>query len=277
VGGSAQSVWRLCALGGYASGALGSVAIAAVSGDAPLGVALLAVGAALAFLLVTAVTLVVTGEEVYIFFHHAIAVVATTAALASATGLGLARSMDYAMVGLGVCLAIGRVGCLMVGCCPGRPASRGIVYGVGHVDHGFPAALVGRPLVPVQAAEAAVVAVLTGITAAMILAGARPGAAAALWLATYATARFGLEFGRSEIDHHSAAGLTQAQWTALVIVGVVVAVDRGPVGVAALVVVASVAAGRVGVVLRRRARILAAPPPAPANLRRSPAGSTSPG
>jgi prolipoprotein diacylglyceryltransferase len=223
-------------------GSLGSIVLAAVTGHGALGVALLASGAGAAFLFVTAITLLLTGEEIYVFFHHAIAVAATTWALAPATGMGLPRSMDYAMVGLGLCLAIGRFGCLMVGCCHGRPATHGIVYGARHVQHGFPSELVGRRLVPLQPVEAAVVVVVTAASMAVVSAGGRPGAAATLWLACYGSARFGMEFWRGEPRRLRVAGLTHAQWTALGILAVVAATGRRSLEVTLLATVASITA-----------------------------------
>ena len=107
------------------------------------------------------------------FFHHAIAVGATTSALAAATPMGLSRSLDYAMIGLGICLATGRVGCLMVGCCHGRPARVGIVYGPEHIEPRLPAPVPGTKLVPVQLVEAAVVAAVTAAAVAVVV-GPRP-------------------------------------------------------------------------------------------------------
>lgn len=90
------------------------------------------------------------GRVELIFYRHAIAIGAATAALAMARGRPLAAHLDVAAIAVAAFLAFGRVGCLMVGCCHGAPAGLGVRYGVAHGRAGFPPALVGVRVFPTQ-------------------------------------------------------------------------------------------------------------------------------
>jgi Prolipoprotein diacylglyceryl transferase len=153
--------------------------------------------------------------DALVYYHHEIAVLAVTTVLAAALGAPALVHLDATQLGLGAFLVCGRIGCLHVGCCHGRPASHGIVYAAEHAASGFPAYLVGRPLVPVQAVEAAGVLALVLAGSAAVFFGAPAGTGFAVYLGGYACLRFALELLRGDPGRRWWHGLTEAQWTSL--------------------------------------------------------------
>jgi hypothetical protein len=110
----------------------------------------------------------------------------------------------------------GRIGCLMVGCCHGRPAKWGVRYRREHADAGFPSWLVGVPLFPVPLVEALALLGILGITLWLVITQP-PGTGLAWYVAVYALLRFGLEFLRGDAGRPSLGGFSEAQWTSLVL------------------------------------------------------------
>ncbi len=173
------------------------------------------------FLGLALATKAVTGRETLIYYHHEIAVLAAVAGVAAVLGAPVLAHLDVTAAGLGAFLVLGRLGCLLVGCCHGRPARHGLVYGPGHADDGFPAYLVGVPLVPVQAIEAVAAATLVAVCVWVV--PSTPGSAFATYVTGYALVRFGLELLRGDPVRRYLHGLSEAQWTSLALVGVMVA------------------------------------------------------
>jgi prolipoprotein diacylglyceryltransferase len=223
--------WRVPAYGlGVATGVISSVVL--VEGLAVAdGLAVSTATATLAGALLTAVALAlvtraVTGEERFTYFHYAIVVVLSVGLMLSAAGQPVLPYLDLIALGLGTCLTAGRLGCLMAGCCHGRPSGCGVRYGRAHVNQGFSPHLVGVRLFPLQAVEAVVIGLITALGVGMILDGARPGSALA-WLAVaYSAARFSLELLRGDGVRPYLLGVSEAQWTAVLLAGGIVWAER---------------------------------------------------
>lgn len=154
-----------------------------------------------------------TGREQLVFFHDEAVAFVVVAIVAFSAGAPLAL-LDSAAVALASINAFGRIGCLTVGCCHGRPGRVGVRYGRTHVDAGLARHLLGVPLVPVQLIESWVVAVIL-VALVPLAASARPGTAFVTWLAAYGGTRYCLEFLRGDTWRPSFAGRTHAQWTAV--------------------------------------------------------------
>jgi hypothetical protein len=171
----------------------------------------------LTFSALTMATKIIVGKELIIYYHHEIAVLAMTALFLRLTGQTVLPYLDVTTVGLGLFLACGRIGCLMVGCCHGRPSSWGIVYRNEHVQSGFPEYLAGVRLFPIQAVESlfAFGLVATGIT--VLLKGYTAGTAFGLYVLLYALARFFFEFARGDAVRPYLWGFSEAQWTSLLL------------------------------------------------------------
>jgi prolipoprotein diacylglyceryltransferase len=212
VAGHAFGAFRLFGCLGLVAAIAVALALAAAR-DLSLAVELALIGAAVATFL--ALSAVARGNLIY--YHHEIAVLGLTAALAALLGAPVFGHLDATALGLGAFLACGRTGCLHVGCCHGRPARRGMVYEAEHARIGFPGYLVGVPLVPVQAIEAVGVASLVAAGAVVVAAGAAAGSGFALYVGGYALLRFPLELVRGDPGRRWWLGLSEAQWTSLAI------------------------------------------------------------
>jgi hypothetical protein len=180
-----------------------------------LGVwAALSAAAVVTFVLVAAATRLLRGADSLTYYHHHTAIVVVSTALLAALRQPIARGLDVVVVGLGIFLAFGRVGCFSVGCCHGQPARLGVCYGDAHAEGGFPACYVGVPLLPVQLFEAAGVLALAAAAAVSIARGAAPGLPFAVYGLGYATGRFLLEPLRGDAARTHLLGSSEAQWTA---------------------------------------------------------------
>ena len=182
--------------------------------------ALTVVGVAV-FLALAMVTKVIIGEERLTYYHHELAILGSAALFLHLTHHPVLAYLDVVAAGVGAFLVCGRVGCLLAGCCHGRPARWGVVYSSVHAEDGFPTSHVGVPLVPVQVIEAGLVTVIV-LTALQVQTDhATDGAALAVALVGYGAIRFSLEFLRGDV-RPMCSGLTEAQWTSAVIAGLVV-------------------------------------------------------
>jgi hypothetical protein len=174
-------------------------------------------GACLAFLLLAAATKVVTGEEQLIYYHHEVAIVSVSALVLRLLHQSVVPYLDVTILGLGMFLACGRVGCLMVGCCHGRPSEWGILYRAEHAAAGFPRYLVGVRLFPIQAVESLAVFCTVIVGSVFVLKGDPPGTALAWYVAAYGSARFCFEFARGDTDRPYLWGFSEAQWTSVLL------------------------------------------------------------
>jgi len=169
------------------------------------------------FLTLALATKAVTGRETLVYYHHEVAVLAAAVVVAKLLGAPVLGCLDATAVGLGAFLACGRLGCLLAGCCHGRPARRGVRYGATHVADGFPGYLLDVPLAPVQALEAGCAAGL--VLVCIFVVPAAPGEALATYVTGYALIRFCLEQLRGDPARRYWRGLSEAQWTSLLVVG----------------------------------------------------------
>ena len=182
-----------------------------------LPVLVLAPAAVLIFLALAVGTALAVGEGRLTWFHHQLAIVLGSGLLLLVLGRPVLAYLDLVGAGLLAFGAFGRLGCLLVGCCHGRPAHRGVVYGPAHVEAGLGAAYAGVVLVPVQLLEAGACLMLL-VGCLLTLGSTAPaGATLALSLVGYAVVRFGLEWLRGD-RRPAVAGLSEAQWTALAVI-----------------------------------------------------------
>src|SRR5262249_44798666 len=142
----------------YGCTGLGLAIVVAMSlvryvGLSPPVMALIVTTAVPAFLGLVMATKIITGEERIIYYHHEIAVMLAAAALLWAASQPILPYLDITILGIGAFLACGRIGCLMVGCCHGRPSGWGIRYTPDHAAAGFTDYYVGVVLFPIQLVE----------------------------------------------------------------------------------------------------------------------------
>ena len=168
-------------------------------------------------------TKIITGEEQIIYYHHEIAVLTMLALFLRARHQPLLPYLDVASIGIGLFLACGRIGCLLVGCCHGRPCDWGVCYTKEHAAAGFPSYLVGVRLFPIQLVESVFVFGVVMMGIAMVLRGYPPGTALVLYVVAYGIGRFWLEFARGDVARPYLWGFSQAQWISLLLAVAVVA------------------------------------------------------
>jgi prolipoprotein diacylglyceryltransferase len=178
--------------------------------------------ALLTFIALVAATKIATGEERIIYYHHEIAVMTTTAALLELLHQPVIRYLDITLLGIGMFLSCGRVGCLMVGCCHGRPARWGIRYRAEHAAAGFAPYLVGIRLFPIQAVESLWVLCVVAVGSSFVWMGRPLGTALAWYTIAYGTGRFGFEFARGDAHRPYLWGFSEAQWISLVLLILIV-------------------------------------------------------
>jgi Prolipoprotein diacylglyceryl transferase len=242
--------FTLCGLVGLTLGVAWTLALASAAGRPGWLVLVLAGGMVAALLAVAAAEALVAGRPRLVCFHSEVAALAVAAGAVALVGQPVLASLDLAVPGLAIFLACGRVGCLVAGCCHGRPAAWGIRYGPRHVAEGLAPEYVGVPLFPVAAVEAVALVMLAGVSTAVVLAPGVAGAALASYLLVHLGVRFWLEFLRGDEGRSHLAGLSEAQWTAVVVTaGLCVAAIAGWPGLPSWLPLASAAGLAVGVAL----------------------------
>jgi len=219
-----SSFWVLGATGFVLAVCLG-VTLGRSAGRTAWPILAVAAGAAGTFLALVAAAKAITGEERLTFYHHQIAVLIVAWVILRLADLPILPYLDITILGIGLFAAIGRVGCLMVGCCYGRPHRWGVRYGSDHADLGFPAPLVGVPLFPVQIAESLALVGIVAAGAVLITGSAPPGSALEWFIVSYAGVRFGLEFLRGDPGRPFVLGFSEAQWTSVLLLSSVVAAE----------------------------------------------------
>ena len=180
---------------------------------------------ALTSLAVAIGTAVVTGEQSHRYLHHEIAFLITFPLALWLLSAPVLPHLDTVLLGLGVVLGFGRVGCLMAGCCHGKPAAWGPRYGAAHVADGFPPELAQVRLFPVQLVEAVLVLGLVAAGSVAVVAGAPPGTAAGLYVVGYGAIRFALEFLRGDRVRAYWHGFSHVQWTLLAVTAATVTLE----------------------------------------------------
>jgi prolipoprotein diacylglyceryltransferase len=212
-----RSSFRICGMTGYFSAvALASFLIwrQELSLLVLFGVAVVG---ALTFFTLAVLTKVIMGREALIYYHHEIAVILAAAFGLWLTGQPVLPYLDVTILGLGVILGCGRIGCFMVGCCHGRPHRIGVCYRREHASEGFPSWFVDVRLFPIQLVESTLVFLIVLVGAGLIMSGARPGDALAWYLVAYGVMRFVLEFARGDSGRAYWLGFSEAQWTSLIL------------------------------------------------------------
>lgn len=230
--------------------------LAAHTAHRPAATVVLMAGLAVCtFLALTVGSGIVSGEISLTFYHHLVAVMLVVAVWSSLTRGGALAVLDLAAIGVLGFLVFGRLGCLAVGCCHGKPRAGGVVYGTDHVADGFPEELAGVPLAPVQAWESAISAVLVASSLVLLTRDPGPGVTAAFIVGGYGASRFWLETMRGDPDRPVWAGFSEAQWTSALLSCVVgLSITTGVIPADPVLVVCAAAPASLAMValLRRR-------------------------
>lgn len=201
---------------GILAGIVVATLLAARTGASSGSVVISTVAAPAGFVLGMLVSRMVREREVIVFYEMLAAVVVTAAAALAIAGEPVLAGLDLVVIAVGTFLVFGRIGCFAVGCCHGRPARWGIVYGADHARLGFPEYYVGRRLFPVQLVEAVLTAAATAAATVWYCQADIGGETVGLFVILYGSGRFLLELARGDAARPNWRGPTAAQWTALV-------------------------------------------------------------
>jgi Prolipoprotein diacylglyceryl transferase len=216
------SAFRVCGVMGLGLAILIAMILVIYSGLSPLVMAGLVVAAVSVFFGLVMATKIITGEEKIIYYHHEIAVMVVAALFLWLMRQPILPFLDITILGIGTGLFCGRIGCLMVGCCHGRPYHWGVCYRPEHAEAGFTPYLVGVRLFPIQAVESLWVFCIVVLGITLILRGWPPGTALAWYVVAYDTGRFCFEFVRGDPDRPYLWGFSQPQWISVVLMWFVV-------------------------------------------------------
>lgn len=181
---------------------------------------LLSIVGAITFFLLAFAAKIITGKESIVYYHHEIAIMLMCTLGLYLLKIAILPYLDIALLGIGIFLAFGRIGCFNVGCCHGRPGTFGYHYGEHHVADGFTWYYRDVTLLPVQLIESGFVfsIVITGTV--LLLNHAAPGTVLILYTVVYGAFRFIIEFFRGDAERPYWKGLSEAQWTTLLLVAI---------------------------------------------------------
>lgn len=182
------------------------------------------VGAATFFLLAI-VAKIITGEETIVYYHHEIAILIFCSITLKLLHYPVLPYIDITLLGIGTFLAFGRIGCFNVGCCHGRPGKFGYQYGEHHVADSFTWYYRDIILLPVQLTESAFVFCIVITGSFLLFKNAAPGTVLILYTVVYGAFRFTIEFFRGDSERAYWKGLSEAQWTTLLLVAVSLALS----------------------------------------------------
>ena len=125
--------------------------------------------------------------------------------------------VDVLVIGLLVYQAFGRIGCLMAGCCHGRPHELGVIYGDKYASTGYPYFIARVRLFPIQLVEALWLFLLTLGALFNISGDYAWGENVAWYIIGYGLGRFFFEFWRGDPGRIYVWGLSEPQWTAFLL------------------------------------------------------------
>src|SRR4026207_1469093 len=136
-GGRSWSCFQVFGGLGLVSAVLLTLTLTRLNGLSLAVVSVMIVADVVAFLALIMVTKIILGDERLTYCHHEVVLLVVTSLLAWLLAAPVLSFLDISILGLGLGLMCGRVGCLMVGCCHGRPSRWGVRYGPEHVAAGF--------------------------------------------------------------------------------------------------------------------------------------------
>ncbi|MGB6006087.1 MAG: prolipoprotein diacylglyceryl transferase family protein [Ornithinimicrobium sp.] len=210
IGPTSVPIFRVLALGGVGLGVLIGIAQSVRLGASPWTALAVGTFGAVGSLLVM-IFRAYRGSSDWVWHEHELVVLVVAGAVGIWVGRPLAV-LDVTVTALLVILAVGRIGCLLAGCCHGREVKSSgwaVHYGPTHVCGGLPPQLIGVPLAPIQLFESAGALVLA--VGAFTIPGLPPGAVLVAGLGARATLRIVLESYRGDRRRPDGLGLSTPQ------------------------------------------------------------------
>lgn len=155
----------------------------------------------------------------FVYFGGLIGALAMGLAFARRKGIPFLDNADYFSTALPMGHAVGRLGCLMAGCCYGKPSSAPWAVSFSRPDSLVPEPLLGVPLHPTQLYEAAGDAAIAvflyyGVVRRIEAGRLKPGTAFTVYVLLYSVLRFVVELFRGDERGAFVGGLSPSQLVA---------------------------------------------------------------
>lgn len=179
----------------------------------PLIAAMLVALNCVAMLLIQRISERLFGYVRGVLLEHLVPILVLNVLILGLGKLPVGAYLDRLIMGGTLFLMFGRIGCLSAGCCHGRPAVWGMHYS-WLIWKNAPTGLRYVRLLPVQALESLLFAVLFGSELFLYIHPHQPGIIVTFFLAGYGAGRFCLEFLRGDARPYFLR-LSEAQWTCL--------------------------------------------------------------
>jgi prolipoprotein diacylglyceryltransferase len=164
---------------------------------------------------------ILNGSENYVLYRQMLFSVSCVSLALYFNGTPLLPYLDIYAIGFGIFHFFGRIGCFKAGCCHGRPSQFGIRYGKNHTSSGFPSYLANVTIFPTQLLESVGILLITAFCTFLFLKRPDEGLALTCYVTSYASLRFLLEFLRGDTGRPHFAGLSEAQWFSLLLLGII--------------------------------------------------------
>lgn len=211
------SSFQVCGVAGLLLAVLQSAGLVLHRGLSLTVLAVLFVLAVLAFLGLAMATKILTGREQLIYYRQKIALVLSAGLALRWLHQPLLPYLDVVILAIGAFLVCGRIGCLMVGCCHGRPSRWGVRYRGEHADAGFTPHYVGIRLFPIQLVESLWVLGVVAVGLGMVLREDPAGSALAWYVMAYGVGRFVFEHLRGDPARAYWKGFSEGHWTSMIL------------------------------------------------------------
>lgn len=205
---------------GFITGGLLGAVLCLMLGVSAWPILLMSLTAVATFFLLAILAKIITGREVIVYYHHEIGILIMCAVVFRLFHVPVLAYLDMTILGIAAFMVFGRMGCLNVGCCHGKPARRGVVYRHEHVEAGFTHYYEGVPLFPVPLVESAFVCMVLILGVVLVLRHSPPGTVLILYTVAYGAFRFIIEFYRGDPERPYWKGVSEAQWTSLLLITV---------------------------------------------------------
>ncbi len=225
IGPTSWSAFHVCGCVGLVFAVVLTLSLTASLGLSYWVLSALVVTTLFSFFSLAMVTKIIVGEERLIYYHQVICAILTATLLLWLIDAPILAYLDITILGMGALLFCGRIGCLMAGCCHGRPHNWGVCYTDQHVHAGFASYYAGVRLFPIQVVESLWVFAVVVVGTGLVVTGAPAGAALAWYVISYDFGRFFFEFKRGDEARPYCWGYSESQWISVSLMVVIVALQ----------------------------------------------------
>lgn len=179
-------------------------------------IAIVSLVAAFGFFFLNMVIKIGLKRENIVYYHHEIFILFLCGVVLFLLKLPVWRYLDVIIIAIGVFLFWGRMGCFAVGCCHGRLSTFGCIYKETAQSQYIAPAYIGYKIFPMQILESIFVLILVSFLI-FLVPYSKPGFILLLYNLFYGVYRFLAEFYRGDTDRPYIWGISEAQFTSLIL------------------------------------------------------------